>query len=63
MRELAECRERAEQRVRACVALQESGLLCASRGKVRSLKLTERALELIEALAATEADRIIPWKY
>ncbi len=53
MRELAEVSGKSRATVfEHCVALQESGLLCASREKVRSLKLTEQAVELLENLEA-----------
>jgi repressor LexA len=51
MQELADRLQRSRATVfEHCAALQENGFLCASRGKARSLKLTEEAVELIESL-------------
>jgi len=33
-----------------CVGLQESGFLCASRGRARSLRLTDKAIGLLKSL-------------
>jgi repressor LexA len=55
MRELADLLQRSRATVfEHCAALQEKGFLCASRGKARSLKLTEEAVELIESVNEDE---------
>lgn len=52
MQELADLLQRSRATVfEHCAALQEKGFLCASRGKARSLKLTEEAIELLEEVS------------
>ncbi len=51
MRELAERLQRSRATVfEHCVGLQENGFLCASRGKARSLRLTDKGVAVVEDL-------------
>jgi len=64
MRELAEVSGKSRATVfEHCVALQESGFLCASREKVRSLKLTEQAIELLEEIESSDRRQEQPVQY
>lgn len=64
MRELAEVSGKSRATVfEHCVALQESGLLSASHEKVRSLKLTDQAVELLENLESSSQKSDYPVHY